>query len=86
VELFVVLAFVGVLVARRLPAVLTSSIASWRRVRGEIWIPAVGYATFGNGCPTRDSQFPDFHAHGKGWRGARRLLSGANYFPSFRKG
>ena len=62
------------------PAALMSSIASWRGVRGETWIRAVGYATFGNGYLPPNSQFPDFHAHGKGWWGARSLHPGGANF------
>lgn len=58
------------------PAMLLANVSSWRGVRGETWIRAVGYATFGNGYLPPNSPYPDFHAHGKGWWGPRSLHPG----------
>jgi prepilin-type N-terminal cleavage/methylation domain-containing protein len=57
-------------------AAISSTITSWRGVRGECWIRGVPYAVVTNGYLTPNSRIPDVNVHGRGWFAPRSLHSG----------
>jgi prepilin-type N-terminal cleavage/methylation domain-containing protein len=57
-------------------ATISSTITSWRGLRGEIWIRGVPYSVVTNGYLTPNSRIPDINVHGRGWFASRSLHTG----------
>jgi prepilin-type N-terminal cleavage/methylation domain-containing protein len=57
-------------------ATVSTTITSWRGLRGESWIRGVPYAVVTNGYLTPNSRIPDINVHGRGWFASRSLHTG----------